>query len=127
MAVVDANYCFRYIDIGAQGRHSDGDVFDHCSLKHMIEQNELHIPENFVFVGDEAFPLKSYLMKPYPRRELNTDCKIFNDRLSRAKRTVENALGILVSRFRISEKPIVTSVPTAVKIVKAACALHNWL
>lgn len=127
MAVVDANYCFRYIDIGAQGRHSDGGVFDHCSLRHMIEQNKLHIPENLVFVGDEAFPLKSYLMRPYPRRELNTDCKIFNYRLSRARRTVENAFGILVSRFRVFEKPIATSVPTAVKIVKTACALHNWL
>lgn len=127
MAVVDANYCFRYIDIGAQGRHSDGGVFDHCSLRHMIEQNKLHIPENFVFVGDEAFPLKSYLMRPYPRRELNTDCKIFNYRLSRARRTVENAFGILVSRFRVFEKPIATSVPTAVKIVKTACAFHNWL
>lgn len=57
MAVVDANYCFRYIDIRAQRRHSDGGVFDHCYLRHMIEQNKLHIPENFVFVGDEAFPL----------------------------------------------------------------------
>ncbi|XP_026818483.1 uncharacterized protein LOC113557263 isoform X2 [Rhopalosiphum maidis] len=112
---------------GTQGRHSDGGVFDHCSLRHMIEQNKLHIPENFVFVGDEAFPLKSYLMRPYPRRELNANCKIFNYRLSRARRTVENAFGILVSRFRVFEKPIATSVPTAVKIVKTACALHNWL
>lgn len=127
MAAVDANYCFRYIDIGAQGRHSDGGVFDHCSLRHMIEQNKLHIPENFVFVGYQAFPLKSYLMRPYPRRELNTDCKIFNYSLSRARRTVENAFGILVSRFRVFEKPIATSVPTAVKIVKTTCALHSWL
>ncbi|KAL4126047.1 hypothetical protein QTP88_010279 [Uroleucon formosanum] len=92
MTVVDANYCFRYIDIGAQGRHFDGGVFDHCSLRHIIEQNKLHIPENFV-----------------------------------ARRTVENAFGILVSRFRVFEKPIAISVPTAVKIVKTACALHNWL
>lgn len=127
MAVVDANYCFLYIDIGAQERHSDDGVFDHCSLKHMIEQNKLHIPENFVFVGDESFPLKSYLMRPYPGRELNTHCKIFNYRMSRARRTVENAFGILVSQFRVFEKPIATSVPTAVKIVKTACALHNWL
>lgn len=80
-----------------------------------------------MFVGDEAFPLKLYLMRPYPRKDLNPQCKIFNYRLSRARRTVENAFGLLVSRFRIFEKPIATSVPTAIKIVKAACALHNWL
>ena len=96
-------------------------------LKRSIENNELHIPDNFVFIGDEAFPLKSYLMRPYPRRELNKNCKIYNYRLSRARRTVENAFGLLVSRFRVFEKPIATCVETAVKIVKAACVLHNWL
>lgn len=101
LAVADSNYCFRYIDIGAQGRHSDGGVFDHSSLKQGIEKHELHIPEKYVFVGDEAFPLKPYLMRPYPRRELNNKCKIYNYRLSRARRTVENAFGVLVSRFRV--------------------------
>ena len=96
-------------------------------LKRSIENNELHIPDNFVFIGDEAFSLKSYLMKLYPRRELNKNCKIYNYRLSRARRTVENAFGLLVSRFRVFEKPIATCVETTVKIVKAACVLHNWL
>lgn len=127
MAVADANYRFLYIDVGAQGRHSDGGVFENSSLKQNIENNGLQIPDNFVFVGDEAFPLKSYLMRPYPRRELNMNSKIFNYRLSRARRTVENAFGLLVSRFRVFEKPIATSVSTAIKIVKASCALHNWI
>lgn len=34
---------------------------------------------------------------------------------------------LLVSRFRVFQKPIATSVPTAIQIVRAACALHNWL
>lgn len=127
LAISDANYCFRYIDVGAQGRFSDGGVFDQSSLKVTIENNEMQIPNNFVFVGDEAFPLKHYLMRPYPRKNLNPQSKIFNYRLSRARRTVENAFGLLVSRFRIFEKPIATTVPTAIKIVKTACALHNWL
>lgn len=43
------------------------------------------------------------------------------------KSTIEIAFGILVSRFRMFEKPIATSVTAAVKNVKTACALHNWL
>lgn len=127
LAVADANYCFRYIDVGAQGRHSDGGVFDNSSLKESIEKNELRIPHGYVLVGDEAFPLKPYLMRPYPRRELNSNCKIYNYRLSRARRTVENAFGILVSRFQVFQKAIATSVPTAIKIIRTACAMHNWL
>lgn len=80
-----------------------------------------------MFVGDEIFPLKSYLMRPYRTRELNTDYKIFNCRLSRARRTVKNALCILVSQFRIFKKLIITCIPTAVKIVKITCVLYNWL
>lgn len=57
IAEVNAYYWFRYIVIGAQGQHSNSGVFDHCSLKHMIAYSKMHIPENFVFVGDEAFLL----------------------------------------------------------------------
>uniref|UniRef100_A0A6P7H0I9 Uncharacterized protein LOC114345333 n=1 Tax=Diabrotica virgifera virgifera TaxID=50390 RepID=A0A6P7H0I9_DIAVI len=48
-------------------------------------------------------------------------------RLSRARRISENAFGILVERFRIFEKPIPVKVETTEWIIKATCALHNWL
>jgi hypothetical protein len=55
--MVDVNYCFRYVDIGASGRHSEGGIFNYCSLKRKIENNELNILENFVMIRDSAFPL----------------------------------------------------------------------
>ena len=47
----------------------------------------------FVFVANEAFPLKQFLMKPYPARELDEQRRIYNYRLSRARRVIENAFG----------------------------------
>jgi hypothetical protein len=40
-----------------------------------------------VFVGDEAFPLKTYLMRPYPRSQSKGESEksIFNYRLSPAR------------------------------------------
>lgn len=125
MAIVDDDYCFRYIDVGACGMASDGSVFRNCSIYNKLENNLL--PNGGVIVADGEFPLKPYMMKPYPGDNLTLAQKVFNYRLSRARRIVENAFGILVSRFRIFQKPIATDVNTVDKIVLAACALHNWL
>lgn len=86
--------------------------------------------ENFpyVIVGDEAFPLKTYLLRPYPgKQNVQYDKRIFNYRLSRARRTIENSFGILANRWRIFRKPIILKVEKTMKIVQATVCLHNWL
>nr|CAI5850534.1 unnamed protein product [Callosobruchus analis] len=125
MAIADHNYCFTYIDVGANGSASDGGVFKNSSIYRRLEDGLL--PMDGIIVGDAAFPLKSYLLEPYPGSQLSTSEKIFNYRLSRARRIVENAFGILVSRFRVFENAIPTSLNTVDAIVCASCALHNWL
>ena len=37
LAVVDAEYKFLYVDVGCNGRVSDGGVFNRCSLYHALE------------------------------------------------------------------------------------------
>lgn len=66
-------------------------------------------------------------MKPFSKRNLSVKERIFNYRLSRARRIVENAFGILVSKFRIFERPIALSPEKVTSIVKTSAALHNWL
>ena len=125
MAIVDHDYCFRYVNIGANGRNSDGGIFRNSALRKDLENNLL--PKGGFVVGDDAFALKTYLLKPYSGTNLTRKQKVFNYRLSRARRIVENGFGILASRFRIFQKPIPTDVHTTDKIIRASCALHNWL
>ena len=84
-------------------------MFRHTTLHRAIEDGTAHFPQDapypgtdepkpFALVGDEAFPLRSYLMKPYAQRNLQPDQRIYNYRVSRARRTVENAFGILANR-----------------------------
>jgi len=41
MAIVDDSYCFRYIDIGCNGKVSDGGVFQNCAIFTALENNIL--------------------------------------------------------------------------------------
>jgi len=59
----------------------------------------------FVILGDEAYPLLSYHMRPCPRRELTESRRLFNCGLSRGRRVVESAFGILAGKCRILNKP----------------------
>ena len=123
-ALVDADYCFRYIDVGSDGRASDSTIF---SAKYSNGASLLNWPEKGVRVGDDAFPLRTNLLKPFRRRNLTIEEKVFSYRLSRARRVVENAFGILASRFRIFLRAIDLKVDTTELLVKAACSIHNWL
>lgn len=87
-------------------------------------------PFPYFFVGDEAFPLKKYLMRPFSGRMhqvLPDEQRIFNYRLSRARRVSENAFGILTMRWQVLNSPLVCSVEKAEDIIKALVCLHNML
>ena len=81
----------------------------------------------YCFVADEAFPLLTNLMRPFPGRNSNQAQEAYNYRLSRARRVVENAFGILANRWRVFHTKIGTSPGIAIKIVKACCVIHNMI
>ncbi|CAG5050932.1 unnamed protein product [Parnassius apollo] len=85
--------------------------------------------EPHVIVADEAFPLKSYLMRPYSKNDVrnNEPNKIYNYRLSRARRIVENSFAILRARWRVFAKPMEVQPDMVDKIILATCCLHNYL
>jgi hypothetical protein len=66
-------------------------------------------------------------MKPYERNSLTDRRRKFNECLSRTRKTVECAFGILYSKWRIILKAIEMEVELADKIVKCICVLHNTI
>ena len=84
LAVVDAHYRIIMYDLGVNGRNSDAGVYSTSPISAMLQENTNHIPPRpiptnwhtplpHVVVGDEGFPLKTYLMKPYPQRNLSVE------------------------------------------------------
>ena len=56
-------------------------------------------PLPYCFIGDEGFPLKRYLVRPFPGSYLDDAKLICNYRFSRGRRVAENAFGILAQRY----------------------------
>ena len=79
----------------------------------------------YVFVGDDAFALKKFMMKPYPQQNLTVDKRVYNYRHSRARRISENLFGILANRWRIFFTTINLEPKHVENIVLSALALHN--
>lgn len=138
MATVNANYEFIVADVGTNGRVSDGGVIKNTEFGKAIYSKSLQIPSPsqlpnsdkilpYVFVADNAFQMQENLTKPYPGTDLTNKQRIFNYRLSRARRIVENVFGILVSRFGVLQTTIELTPEKAQIIVLACCYLHNFL
>lgn len=127
------------MDIGAYGKDSDSGIFRDSILYKKITEKSLDIPKPrpliethdialpYVIVGDEAFGLMENLMRPYGGKQLSYEKKIFNYRLTLARRYVECTFGIASNKWRILHRPIDVSVDCAEKIVKAITVLHNYV
>ncbi|KAL4090171.1 hypothetical protein QTP88_025070 [Uroleucon formosanum] len=133
--LVNSNYEFIYVDVGKNGRLSDGGVFEYTEFGRKLLAKKLNLPDtnatvnnmNYVFIGDEAFSLEENFLKPYAQKDLNSEKRIFNYRLSRARNVVENAFGIISSRFRILHTPINMQLKNISYVILAICVLHNFL
>nr|XP_060636292.1 uncharacterized protein LOC132777828 isoform X2 [Anolis sagrei ordinatus] len=128
----------RYIDVGTQGRISDGGVWNKCNLKELIDVNTLDmppahplpgqdIPTPYVFLADNAFGLKPYILKPYGGNDLTLEERICNYRISRGRQVVETAFGSFANRLRVFLNPILLQPDKVRTLVLAGCALHNFL
>jgi len=134
-AVVDSEYLFQDIWVGWPGSVHDSRVLKNSgvykSLKndrsldaHSVNINGVRIPH--FLIGDSAYPLKPFLLKPYTHSaSLSENEKTFNYRLSRARTVVENAFGRLKARWRRLTKRNDMNIENVPHVVAACCILHN--
>lgn len=138
MALVNARKEFIMIDVGTNGRISDGGVLFYTKFWELYQENKLNLPSPsplpntttdfpYVFVGDEAFALGPNLMKPYAQGSCNAQEILFNKRLSSARSVVECAFGLLATKFRLFHTPIYLEPKKATIVTTACCYLHNFL
>jgi hypothetical protein len=140
LSIVGPDYKFLCVDIGGYGKKSDGGVLEQSVMGQKLEAGALNIPNDknlpgqnvpapYVIIGDEAFALKRYLMRPFPYRQARGDKpkENYNYHFCRAIRVAENAFGILAQKWRIYYRPMEVNVEAAKVIVRTTCMIHNIL
>ena len=137
MAIAGPKYECLYADVGSNGRVNDSGVWNKTSLLQGIEDGTVILPNDeklsngedvpYVFLGDDAFALKRYMMKPFPQQGLTQERRIYNYRHSRARRISENLFGILANRWRVFFTIINLEPKKVEDIIFTALILHNML
>ena len=114
------------VDIGGYGFQSDEEVFKASLIGEAFDNRQMNVPPNkflpnsnckfhYFLVGDAAFPLKDYIMKPF-----------HGQNLSRSQRIFENVFEILVAQWRVIWSRLQAHPVTVDQIVFAIIALHDF-
>lgn len=138
LAMCDSDYRYIFINVGACGTDSDSNIFRRSSLFMKLQNGEIILPPPkalphttepipYMIIGGAAFGISNTILRPYARSNLTHKKKIFNYRLSRARRYIESTFGIMSNKFRLLYRPKNTSLPNTIAIVKACCVLHNYI
>ena len=133
--VVDHRYRFMDVQVGWPGSVHDARVFSNSGLFIQGNSNNL-FPKWFkqidgvrvpiFLLGDPAYPLLPWLMKPFPRHaNLTRSQKSYNYRQSRARMVVENAFGRLKARWRCLLKRYDCHISKLPDTIVTCCILHN--
>ena len=134
LALVDSQYRFIWASIGAPGNTHDSTLFQSTNLWQRITDGEVLSDYSFqrdnitippIILGDGAFPMRTWLLKPHGDAILPEKKRYFNYRLSRARMISEGAFGKLKGRWRVLFKKC-ESQKDSVKLIGLACVvLHN--
>ena len=136
--LVDANYMLLDICVGWPGKVHDARLFKNSSLYTSL-CGGVFTPDNSVYdtingvrvppliLGDSAYPLQDWLMKPYvDRGNLSAEELQFNNRLSTTRVVVENGYGRLKGRFPALAKRLDLNLHNCCTVIAACCVLHNF-
>lgn len=135
-AVCDGNLRFLSVSAGYPGSVHDSRIlrnswlFQEANNESILAAPIFHLNENIglkpYLVGDAAYPLFSWLIKPFQQtKHLAYSQQQFNVELSRARVCIERAFGVLKGRWRVLLGKVCLE-PSFVADIFVACAvLHN--
>ncbi|XP_071485238.1 uncharacterized protein [Diadema antillarum] len=116
---------------------SDAQIYNASELKGCLEAGKIGFPDPdpmpnddqdmpYFLLRDDAFGLRTYLMKPFSHRSLTEEELITNYRISREARW-RIVFGILAQRWQVLLITMMQGPDTVRLIIKTCICLHNLM
>lgn len=124
LQIVDHEYRILNVNAKFPGATHDSHIWRMSAARNHLSNTYRN--SNEWLLGDSGYPLEPWLLTPFAQPN-SIECQMFNSAHSKARSTVERAIGLLKGRWRclckqrtLHYKPAVCS-----KIINACAALHN--
>ena len=137
IAIKRPQYERSYADVESNGRVNDSRIWNKSSLLQGIQDRSVKLPNDkkwsndeitpYVFLGHDAFALKSFILKPFPQQGLTGERRVYNYRHRRTQRISQILFGILANRWRIFLTTINLEPKYVEDVILTALILHNML
>ncbi|XP_015754161.1 PREDICTED: putative nuclease HARBI1 [Acropora digitifera] len=133
--VVDASGSYLSVSTGFPGSMHDARVLRLSNLFPLAEEKRIltmpcmeldGIQVRPLILGDSAYPLKTWLMRPFKDNgALSPAQRCFNRQLSQARIAVEHGFGQTKARWRCTDTRIDEETRNIPDTITACCVLHN--
>lgn len=125
-AICDSEKLFTDVLVGYPGACHDANMWKASSIYKTLICPESTIPGEYHVLGDSAYPINTFIMKPYrdnghlTRKQIN-----FNRILSSTRVKIEQAFGLLIGKFRRLKYLHMSDLVGMKYVIMAAFVLHN--
>jgi hypothetical protein len=122
-AACDHRCRFVYVCIAAPGGANDITAFRKSSLSSTVQ----NLPLGKFIIGDNAYVCSEHLLTPFSGDEKKDPRKdAYNFYLSQLRIRIEQAFGLMTTKWRILRKPLLVKLENAGKVFMCISRLHNF-
>jgi hypothetical protein len=123
-ALCDSDLRFMFFGVMGPGNKSDQPAYEETGLVAIVE----NLPAGLFIAADAAYIVTEHVLIPFTGSQRQDRVKdTFNFFLSQLRIRIENAFGLLTTKWRILRKPLECSLKVNVNILEICALLHNYV
>jgi hypothetical protein len=123
-ALCDSELRFLFFGVMGPGNKSDQPAYEETGLAELLEQ----LPVGLFVAADAAYIVTEHILIPFTGSQRQDRVKdAFNFFLSQLRIRIENAFGLLTTKWRILRRPLECSLQTNARILAICARLHNYV